>query len=183
MVTLDEILRQRREESERQTRSQSGTTQTTDQTESRTMDDILATGTSNNSNNDSNDSSDLNDSNYVFTTNNQMLAEIDSRGLSYETDSRRLRYETHLPEDNNLEVNTEFVTFDSVLDDLYKKDPEAMLARDSQLRVEELASQVIDYSNKVREEETFKKLGLFNSIKDTETVSTKVSHTKITLDI
>lgn len=165
MVTLDEILRQRREESERQTRSQSGTTQDTNHTESSSLDDILATGTSNNSNNDSND---------VFTTNNQMLDEIDSRGLSYET---------HLPEDNNLEVNTEFVTFDSVLNDLYQKDPEAMLARDSQLRVEELASQVIDYSNKVREEETFKKLGLFNSIKDTETVSTKVSHTKITLDI
>lgn len=164
MVTLDEILRQRREESERQTRSQSGTTQDTNHTESSSLDDILATGTSNNSN----------DSNYVFTTNNQMLAEIDVRGL---------RYETHLPEDNNLEVNTEFVTFDSVLNDLYQKDPEAMLARDSQLRVEELASQVIDYSNKVREEETFKKLGLFNSIKDTETVSTKVSHTKITLDI
>ena len=179
MVTLDEILRQRREESERQTRSQSGTTQTTDQTESRTMDDILTTSNSDNSNNDT----DSNDSNYVFTTNNQMLVEIDSRGLLYETDSPRLRYETHLPEDNNLEVNTEFVTFDSVLDDLYQKDPEAMLARDSQLRVEELASQVIDYSNKVREEETFKKLGLFNSIKDTETVSTKVSHTKITLDI
>lgn len=165
MITLDEVLRQQREDLERQTRSQSGTTQTTDNTESRTMDDVLTTGTINNTNNDSN---------YVFTTSNQMLDELNSRGLTYET---------HLPEDNNLEVNTEFVTFDSVLNDLYQKDPEAMLARDSQLRVEELASQVIDYSNKVREEETFKKLGLFNSIKDTETVSTKVSHTKITLDI
>lgn len=170
MVTLDEILRQRREESERQTRSQSNTTQTTNQTESRTMDDILATGTSDNSNNDNTDT----DSNDVFTSRNQMLAELNHRGL---------RYETHLPEDNNLEVNTGFVTFDSVLNDLYQKDPDAMLGRDSQLRIEELASQVIDYSNKVREEETFKKLGLFNSINDTETVSTKVSHTKITLDI
>lgn len=162
MVTLDEILRQRREESERQTRSQSGTTQDTNHTESSSLDDVLTTSNSDN------------DSNYVFTTSNQMLDELNSRGLTYET---------HLPEDNNLEVNTEFVTFDSVLNDLYQKDPEAMLARDSQLRVEELASQVIDYSNKVREEETFKKLGLFNSIKDTETESTKVSHTKITLDI
>lgn len=162
MITLDEVLRQQREELERQTRSQSGTTQATEHTESRTMDDVL---TSSNSDNDSN---------YVFTTSNQMLDELNSRGLTYET---------HLPEDNNLEVNTEFVTFDSVLNDLYQKDPEAMLARDSQLRVEELATQVLDYSNKVREEETFKKLGLFNSIKDTETESTKVSHTKITLDI
>lgn len=170
MVTLDEILRQRREELERQTRSQSGTTQATDHTESSALDDIIAAGTSNNSNN----SNTYNETNYVFTTSNQMLNELNSRGLTYET---------HLPEDNNLEVNTEFVTFDSVLNDLYQKDPDAMLARDSQLRIDELASQVIDYSNKVREEETFKKLGLFNSIKDTETVSTKVSHTKITIDI